>query len=49
VWRLSLINLAIFFLFTAFQLVRARMEEMKLELNFPEYGEYVSKTWWFWN
>jgi protein-S-isoprenylcysteine O-methyltransferase Ste14 len=48
VWRLSLINLAIFFLFTGFQLVRARMEEMKLELNFPEYGEYRKTTWWIW-
>jgi len=48
VWRFSVINLALFCLFTALQMVRARMEETKLELNFPEYRKYSEKTWWFW-
>jgi drug/metabolite transporter (DMT)-like permease/protein-S-isoprenylcysteine O-methyltransferase Ste14 len=48
VWRLSVISLGAFCLFLAVQLIRARMEETKLELNFPEYGEYRKKVWWVW-
>jgi protein-S-isoprenylcysteine O-methyltransferase Ste14 len=47
-WRFSVINLALFCLFTALQMVRARMEETKLELNFPEYGQYRERAWWVW-
>jgi len=45
-WRFSWPNIALLAIFTGIQLVRARMEEIKLELNFPEYGEYVRRTWW---
>jgi drug/metabolite transporter (DMT)-like permease/protein-S-isoprenylcysteine O-methyltransferase Ste14 len=48
VWRMSLVSIAVFSLFVAIQLVRARMEETKLDLNFGEYEAYKSRVWWFW-
>ena len=38
--RFSLVNVLIFLLFTACQVIRARIEERKLESIFPEYAEY---------
>jgi protein-S-isoprenylcysteine O-methyltransferase Ste14 len=47
-WRFSWPNIALLAIFIGIQLTRARMEEVKLELNFPEYREYAKRTWWVW-
>ena len=47
VWRFSLLNLLIITLFVVVQLLRAKWEEDKLALVFPEYGIYAAKTIWF--
>lgn len=46
--RLSLPNLFIMALFAAIQIYRSRMEERKLAEVFPEYLEYLAKSFWFW-
>ncbi|UCG39078.1 MAG: EamA family transporter, partial [bacterium] len=48
VWRLSVLSAAVLVAFTAVQMVRARMEEAKLDRNLPRYRQYASGTWWFW-
>jgi protein-S-isoprenylcysteine O-methyltransferase Ste14 len=47
VWRFSLLNLLIITLFVVVQLLRAKWEEDKLALVFPEYDIYAAKTIWF--
>jgi len=37
VWRFSAVNAALFILFVTIQLLRARMEEVKLGEAFPPY------------
>jgi len=44
IFRLSKINIALTALFIIGQVVRAGIEENKLMLAFPEYGEYKQKT-----
>jgi protein-S-isoprenylcysteine O-methyltransferase Ste14 len=48
VWRWSLVNVVLFVLFVAVQLLRSRWEELKLARIFPEYKVLESSTWWFW-
>lgn len=45
--RLTPANVAIFLLFLAVQLFRARMEEAKLARAMPGYASYARRTWWF--
>lgn len=45
--RWSIQNIALYFLFVAIQLMRARMEESKLSSAFPEYGNYSARSKWF--
>ncbi len=47
VWRFSLLNLFIIALFVVIQSMRAKWEEDKLALVFPEYSIYAAKTRWF--
>jgi len=44
----SLLNTAIFAVFVACQLLRARLEEKKLMAAVPEYGEYAGQVGWLW-
>jgi protein-S-isoprenylcysteine O-methyltransferase Ste14 len=48
VWRWSLLNLAVFALFTAIQLLRSRWEETKLLNSFPAYRKFAARSRWFW-
>ncbi len=45
--RLTFASVAIFVLFAAIQLIRARMEEVKLAHALPGYAAYARRTWWF--
>ena len=45
--RLTPLNAAIFLLFSAIQLCRARMEEAKLAGILPAYAAYARRAWWF--
>lgn len=45
-WRFSWQNAAIFTLFAAIQLFRARLEEQKLTRYFPQYARM--RGWWIW-
>jgi protein-S-isoprenylcysteine O-methyltransferase Ste14 len=48
-WRGSALNLALFLLFVALQLWRARMEEIKLMRAFPDgFREWAAKSRWLW-
>jgi protein-S-isoprenylcysteine O-methyltransferase Ste14 len=47
-WRFTPRNAAIFFLFAAVQLLRARREEIKLTCSLPGYGAYSRRVWWLW-
>jgi protein-S-isoprenylcysteine O-methyltransferase Ste14 len=47
VWRFSLLNFLIMTLFVVIQLLRAKWEEDKLALIFPDYSIYAAKTRWF--
>ena len=47
-WRFSTINVVLWVVFAALQLVRARMEEHKLAAAIPEYSDYARRRWWFW-
>ena len=47
-WRWSLLNVAIFALFVAIQLLRARWEESKLKRTFPEYSAFSARSRWLW-
>lgn len=44
VWRWSIVNVIIFFLFVCMQIVRARREEKKLRRVFPEYGRFSARS-----
>jgi Putative protein-S-isoprenylcysteine methyltransferase len=46
VWRFSLLNIFIITLFVVIQLLRAKWEEDKLTLVFPDYCIYAAKTNW---
>jgi protein-S-isoprenylcysteine O-methyltransferase Ste14 len=47
-WRFSAVNLAVWALIIAGQLVRAKLEERKLLESFPEYKEALKKSRWLW-
>lgn len=47
-WRWSPAGAAVFALFAAVQLLRARWEEGKLLRSAPGYPEYARRAWWFW-
>jgi protein-S-isoprenylcysteine O-methyltransferase Ste14 len=47
-WRFSTINLIVWALIVAGQLVRAKLEEKKLVKNFPEYQNVLDKSPWLW-
>jgi protein-S-isoprenylcysteine O-methyltransferase Ste14 len=49
VWRWSWLNLAILTLFVFIQMLRARLEESKLKKAFPDYGNALAGSRWFWN
>lgn len=46
-WRFSLLNLAVFAIFSSLQLYRSYLEERKLKANFQDFGERLSRSWWF--
>ena len=46
-WRFSLQNILIITLFVTIQILRAKWEENKLALVFPDYIIYATKTRWF--
>ena len=46
--RVSPLNCIVLALFVILQLLRTRWEEAKLSRNFPEYGSFASRTYWFW-
>jgi drug/metabolite transporter (DMT)-like permease/protein-S-isoprenylcysteine O-methyltransferase Ste14 len=46
VWRFSWANAMVLTLFMGIQLIRTRMEEDKLEKNFPAYKDYKGSVWW---
>jgi protein-S-isoprenylcysteine O-methyltransferase Ste14 len=48
VWRWSLVNVVLFVIFVAVQLLRSRLEESKLARIFPSYKALKSRSWWFW-
>ena len=48
VWRFSWVNAVVLTLFLGIQLFRTRMEEEKLEKNFPAFKDYKGKVWWIW-
>jgi len=48
VLRLSPLNVLIFVLIVALQLMRSRWEEAKLARNFPEYRDFAARSPWFW-
>jgi protein-S-isoprenylcysteine O-methyltransferase Ste14 len=47
-WRFSILNLALFGLFAAIQLLRSRWEEKKLGRIFSSYAGWAKTVWWFW-
>jgi protein-S-isoprenylcysteine O-methyltransferase Ste14 len=47
-WRFSILNLLLFALFAAVQLLRSRWEEKKLGRVFPGYDDWAKTVWWFW-
>jgi protein-S-isoprenylcysteine O-methyltransferase Ste14 len=47
-WRFSILNLVLFGLFTAIQLLRSRWEEKKLGRVFSSYAGWAKTVWWFW-
>lgn len=47
-WRFSATNLVLWVVFTALQLLRARLEERKLAATIPAYSDYARHHWWFW-
>jgi protein-S-isoprenylcysteine O-methyltransferase Ste14 len=48
IWRFSVLNIAFIVLFVAIQLYRARLEEVKLGRNFPDYSVYACRAKWLW-
>ena len=46
-WRFSAVNVIVWALFCAIQLIRARLEEGKLAGALPEYAAFSRSRWWF--
>jgi len=44
IFRFQWLSLAVYLLFVALQITRAKIEEAKLAKNSPEYREYLKKT-----
>lgn len=46
--RLCTVNIIVFALFVAVQLLRSYEEEKKLTRVFPPYRTFAAQSWWFW-